>query len=307
MSPYETKIRATIEVLQDAIEIARNQENLWQAVIDRGSCNSPVLVSEVQKLKLFQQRCQKMIDVWKSHLPSVHDDAQENSILHKKYYVKPILEAIETHRGQAELEQVSDYVYKELQPLFSPADFKQLEYRIRWQNQMEWTGHILRNAQLMKSDSPRGFWEISSWGRLVLHLIKELQINQLTQINLNDNWFPEWEQYLWEFIMQAEKSYYMLVWEYILPILHGLKRAGGKASQRDILIEVKTILQNQFQPADRKTYNGLPHWEKTVLRFLQLLEWAGLIAKKDQYNWQLTPAGEQFYALESQNNATTTP
>lgn len=294
MSQYNAKIQATIEVLRKAIEIARNLEKLWQALINGGYDDS--LKTEVEELKSFQQCCQELINYWKSQLAPINDNGQENSILHKKYYVQPILEAIEVCRGQAELEQVSDYVYKKLEPMFSSAEFELLDYRIRWQNQMEWTGHILRKAQLMKSDSPKGVWEISFWGRLVLRLIKEWKAKQLSQNNLHFKSTSDWEQGLWELILQAEKSHYLLIWEYIIPILRVLKMAGGKASIRDTLAGVQNQLQSHFQPKDWEADNGRPNWEKSAMRLLQLMERAGLIAKIDPFNWQLTQAGEQYYA-----------
>lgn len=83
-------------------------------------------------------------------------------------YVRPILQALVELGGKGSIGEVLDRVYKlvehqlrdvDLEPLPSSPDVP------RWRNAAQWARQDMVETQLLRSDSPRGIWEITDAGR----------------------------------------------------------------------------------------------------------------------------------------------
>ena len=87
---------------------------------------------------------------------------------HERAFRRPILEALIELGGRAPIGEVLDLVgekmrgqlrHDDLEPL--PSDSRS----VRWRNTAQWCRDALVREGLMRSDSPRGIWEISDAGR----------------------------------------------------------------------------------------------------------------------------------------------
>ena len=84
---------------------------------------------------------------------------------------KPILEALVELEGRAEMSKVLDLVEKKMQGILNDYDYQSLPSdpkTIRWRNTAQWCRNTMVREGLLKSDSPRGIWEISERGRKAL-------------------------------------------------------------------------------------------------------------------------------------------
>jgi negative regulator of replication initiation len=92
--------------------------------------------------------------------------ALKGSILPEMDYQLPILRAIEELGGRAPSSEVIDRVGKLLEERLSDTDREAISSGdLRWRNRAQFVRLALIKAGDMKSDSPRGLWEISEQGR----------------------------------------------------------------------------------------------------------------------------------------------
>ena len=85
-------------------------------------------------------------------------------------YRTPILEALEDLGGSGYVNEVLDFVYKKMKNFLVPVDLEEISSvrQKRWRNTAMWErSHMVKDG-LLKSDSPRGIWEISEKGKKYL-------------------------------------------------------------------------------------------------------------------------------------------
>lgn len=83
----------------------------------------------------------------------------------KEYFI-PLLESLIEMGGSGKIKKVVDKVGEKMKDNLNNYDWQQLKTgEIRWRNTAEWARNTLKNRGLLKSDSPRGIWEISEKGR----------------------------------------------------------------------------------------------------------------------------------------------
>ncbi len=85
-------------------------------------------------------------------------------------YRTPILQALEDLGGSGHVNEVLDCVYKKMEKLLVPVDLEEIPSvrQKRWRNTAMWErSHMVKDG-LLKSDSPRGIWEISEKGKKYL-------------------------------------------------------------------------------------------------------------------------------------------
>ncbi len=83
-------------------------------------------------------------------------------------YYRPILQALEEAGGSAPMAHVLDRVYQLMQGVLKDVDHQPLASdpdMPRWRNAAQWARNSMVKEGLMKSDSPRGIWEITHQGR----------------------------------------------------------------------------------------------------------------------------------------------
>lgn len=92
--------------------------------------------------------------------------APEGSIAPERAYRRPILEALERLGGRGEVGAVLEIVEERMKPVLTKNDYEALSTGgIRWRNRACWVRNHLRRQGLVKSDSPRGIWELTAQGR----------------------------------------------------------------------------------------------------------------------------------------------
>lgn len=76
-------------------------------------------------------------------------------------YRAPILEALREMGGKGAKDDVLSAVEKKM--MLKPADYEVLSSgEVRWRKSAQWERHVMaRREGILKSDSPRGIWEIS--------------------------------------------------------------------------------------------------------------------------------------------------
>jgi restriction system protein len=84
-------------------------------------------------------------------------------------YCRPLLEVLEEIGGSGKTKQVLDLLGEKMKPILKPKDSEPHESdskTIRWRNSAQWARNTMVNEDgRMKTNSPRGIWEISDKGR----------------------------------------------------------------------------------------------------------------------------------------------
>jgi len=85
-------------------------------------------------------------------------------------YRAPILQALEDLGGSGYVNEVLDCVYKKMKDFLVPVDLEKLPStrQVRWRDTAIWERYYMIKEGLLKSDSPRGIWEISEKGKKYL-------------------------------------------------------------------------------------------------------------------------------------------
>uniref|UniRef100_A0A7C4LJS2 Restriction system protein Mrr-like N-terminal domain-containing protein n=1 Tax=Schlesneria paludicola TaxID=360056 RepID=A0A7C4LJS2_9PLAN len=82
-------------------------------------------------------------------------------------YYRPILEALQALGGSAPIHQVLDRVLESMKPVLKDVDYEPLASEPdmpRWKNAAQWARTAMVKEGLLRSDSPRGTWQISEAG-----------------------------------------------------------------------------------------------------------------------------------------------
>lgn len=82
-------------------------------------------------------------------------------------YIIPILKSIEQLGGRGKASEVLDIVYEAVKDILKPLDLEKLPSGndLRWRNTAQWARNTMVSKGLLRSDSRRGFWEISEKGK----------------------------------------------------------------------------------------------------------------------------------------------
>jgi hypothetical protein len=78
------------------------------------------------------------------------------------YYREPIIEALKELGGSGNTYDVLHLVYKKVEKRLTDIDMSRtLNRNIRWQSTAHWERHLMVKDGIIKSDSPRGIWELN--------------------------------------------------------------------------------------------------------------------------------------------------
>lgn len=82
----------------------------------------------------------------------------------------PILEALMELGGKGETDEILKKVEIKMRDILKPVDYEKLSsgIMIRWQNTAQWERYVMVQDGLLRSDSPRGIWEITEEGKSFL-------------------------------------------------------------------------------------------------------------------------------------------
>ncbi len=79
---------------------------------------------------------------------------------------RPILEALAELGGEGRVTEVLDRVGKRMKEILRPGDYENVSGgEIRWRNAARFERENMKGEGLLKSDSPRGYWQITENGR----------------------------------------------------------------------------------------------------------------------------------------------
>lgn len=106
----------------------------------------------------------------KSVTPVLSTKSPRGSITPQPEYTKPILESLVELGGGGKVKEVLEIVYDKMKNRLTPADLETVPSgrEKRWSNHIKWERFALKREGYLKSDSPRGVWEISEKGRKYL-------------------------------------------------------------------------------------------------------------------------------------------
>ena len=85
----------------------------------------------------------------------------------EKAYMEPILQVLNEMGGRGQAGEVVGRVGHVMEPVLRDVDYQLLrgDGKPRWQKTVNWARFLMIKDRLLKSDSPRGIWEISDEGR----------------------------------------------------------------------------------------------------------------------------------------------
>lgn len=95
--------------------------------------------------------------------------APSGSLMPEVEYERPILDYLAVQGGSAPARSVAEAVGKAVADKLTELDREEIKPGLyRWQNRIQFTRLRMVREELLKSDSPRGTWEIAEKGRAVL-------------------------------------------------------------------------------------------------------------------------------------------
>jgi hypothetical protein len=92
----------------------------------------------------------------------------------QKEFRIPLLEALVEMGGSGKISDICDRVGAKMKNRLMPGDYEKFSGgEVRWENAVAWIRNKLKDEGLLRSDSPRGVWEISDEGRTYLEKAKK--------------------------------------------------------------------------------------------------------------------------------------
>ncbi len=131
----------------------------------------------VERLAALRKEVAAARDAWRTALsrgPRTRKQRNRGSggavgrLIPTEDYFLPILEALEQMGGSGRTADVVEKVRKAMTPRFTAADLAPIPSDTeepRWHKSAQWARLAMKHRGLLRSDSPRGIWEISESGR----------------------------------------------------------------------------------------------------------------------------------------------
>ena len=125
-----------------------------------------VLAAAEEHLKCHQPRLSRQENRVTEKLPRKSSRLRQGLKTPNRTYRRPILETLDELGGRAYADDVLKVVEEKVKPLLNEFDLQKLSsgMDIRWRNAAQWVRWTLVKEGLLKSDSPRGVWELSDKG-----------------------------------------------------------------------------------------------------------------------------------------------
>lgn len=183
----DTDVEAAFDILLEIIEdtvVAVNQEGA--AALESGEYDLTLEhVDRGKAIMEFHGKVTALRDEWVSNMNSVEmlvgNPGETNRLGRKDFgrlprgmrnpepsFRQPILEAIMELGGSAPIDDVLGLVEQNMSKELNDVDYQPLPSDpncLRWRNTAQWARYNMVQEGLLKSDSPRGIWEITEEGR----------------------------------------------------------------------------------------------------------------------------------------------
>ena len=124
--------------------------------------------------KDYEHPIEEMITSLGLEKKSVPKITKVRGAIPQKEYRIPILEALFEMGGKGTQKEVFEIIEEKMKDRFNNLDLEILKdgYTIRWQKMAAWQRYSMVREGLLRSDSPRGVWEITEKGREYLQKFK---------------------------------------------------------------------------------------------------------------------------------------
>lgn len=167
------------EVLLEEIEVAVDTLNkMGIEAFTKGDYElARDLTDKGSQMTSFREKVLSLQKEWK-HLFGL--SAKKRKVVKKKlerglrtpeeFFREPILAALHKLGGSGSINEVLDEVYRMVKPRLNKYDLQPLPsdpQNKRWRNTAQWCRYTMVKEGLLRSDSPRGVWELSEEGRKV--------------------------------------------------------------------------------------------------------------------------------------------
>lgn len=178
----KNEVNIAFEMLLEEIELVANQLNEFGADAFRAGDYEKArqAIEEATRLAEFREKVKALQHEWANFMAGgLKVSPRKSRRTHKgrlqrglrtpeEAFRKPILEALVELGGRAPVEKVLERVESKMAGILNQYDREPLPsypHSVRWKNTAQWCRNTLVREGLMKSDSPRGIWEISDAGR----------------------------------------------------------------------------------------------------------------------------------------------
>jgi restriction system protein len=178
-----TNVLAAFEILLEELEaeIEFINKNGSKAFANRDYDRAREALGRADQATVFREQIAALRAEWEklSPPPSGEEEEAEKNERHnlgrlhrglrtrETAYFKPILQILSQMGGSAKTDEVLNRVQKVMKGTLRDVDYEPLasDPEIpRWWNTAQWAHHSMVQAGLLKSDSPRGTWEITEAG-----------------------------------------------------------------------------------------------------------------------------------------------
>jgi hypothetical protein len=181
---YHNEVNEAFEILLEEIEVTIGalNEDVAEALRQRNYEEALQIVERTRRITGFRDRILALQKEWQEFFPSRPREGIEEIIEQtcgghlprnlrtpEGAFRKPILEALVELGGSAPANRVLELVEKKMEGILNEYDYRPLRSgETRWRNTAQWCRYVMVQEGLLRSDSPRGIWEISEQGRAEL-------------------------------------------------------------------------------------------------------------------------------------------
>ncbi|MGB9794776.1 winged helix-turn-helix domain-containing protein [Thermodesulfovibrio sp. 3462-1] len=176
----KNEVNTAFEILLEEIEevfnvISKEGEEAFKAqAFDKAKS----LIEYGERLKSFREKVKSLQKEWQTIFSErVSVKVQKRGVKSKlkhglrtpeDKFVIPILESLIELGGKAEMKDVLKLVHDKMKNILNKYDYEPLpsnSKQKRWENTAQWARNTMVNEGLLRSDSPRGIWELTEKGR----------------------------------------------------------------------------------------------------------------------------------------------
>jgi restriction system protein len=184
--PDTNDVFSALSLLRDSLseEEQRIRSEGAQAMKDGEYDTATAVIDFAKRLLSFRDKVEGLVAEW-DELADLRDKASPavQEIVSKRFFGRRksgeitshtdfcpyILKVLMQMGGSGKTQTVIDAVGEEMKGVLKPKDFeihKSSGKQLRWRNTCQWARNLMVNSDgRMRSDSPRGIWEISDKGK----------------------------------------------------------------------------------------------------------------------------------------------
>ena len=180
-----TNVVATLDMLLEEIEAEIEFENRVGArnFEDRDYERAKDTLERVAQIINLRDKAVALRREWQSLFgremdvdddgTEIHNDRRNLGRLQRglrtreEVYYRPILEALQALGGSAQVSEILDCVFQKMRGILQEVDYEPLASNPempRWKKTAQWARYTMVKRGLLRSNSPRGVWEITDSG-----------------------------------------------------------------------------------------------------------------------------------------------